>query len=155
MDRVRDDANTAKARQAAEARAKELLGKAKAGDLRAAAREMKLEVKSSELFTRDGSITDLGSAMSFAQAFTAPVGTLVGPVAAGNNQVVYRVAERQLPDTPPTEEEKRIIRDTVVGNRQNEAFELYREALRARLQQEGKLKIFQDRVDQFVNNRRV
>jgi peptidyl-prolyl cis-trans isomerase D len=153
-ERVKSDCNAAKGRQVAETRAKELADKAKSGDLRAVAREYKLEVKSAEPFTREGSIAGLGSAASFAVAFTAPVGSVQGPAQVGDNYVIYRVGERVNPDTPLSPEEQKIIRSTLLGNRQTEAFEVYREALRARLQKQGKLKIFQDRVDRFVSNKR-
>jgi peptidyl-prolyl cis-trans isomerase D len=153
-DRVRNDANAAKAREAAERRANELFERAKQGDLRAAARDFRLDVKTSDPFNREGMVADIGSAMSFSSAFTAPVGSVSGPVAAGDNYVVYRVAERTGPPTPPSAEEKEIIRETLLGNRQSEAFQIYREELRSRLEREGNLKVFQDRVDRFVNTRR-
>jgi peptidyl-prolyl cis-trans isomerase D len=153
-ERVKNDCNTAKAHQVAEARAKEVADKAKSGDLKAVAREFKLEVKSAEPFTREGSIAGVGSASSFATAFTAPVGSVQGPVPAGENYVIYRVGERVSPDTQLSAEERQTIRSTLLGNRQTEAFEVYREALRARLQKQGKMKIFQDRVDRFVSNKR-
>ena len=151
---VKNDANLAKARQLAEARAKEVFAKAKAGDLRAAAREFQLEVKSAEPFAHSATITGLGLATSFAAAFTAPAASVQGPVAAGDNYVVYRVGERIGPDAPLSNEERKIIHDTLLGNRQNEAFEVYREELKARLQKQGKLKVFQDRVDRFVKSGR-
>jgi len=154
--KVQSDCNNAKARLAAEARAKEAVDKAKAagGDLKKAAREFRIETKSSEPITREGSIPNVGPASSLAAAFTAPVGAVLGPVAAGDGQVIYKVLEHIEPDQSQSADEKKIIRDQMLGNRQNEAFEIYKEELTERLKKQGKIKIYQERVDRFVKNSR-
>ncbi|MBI3693546.1 MAG: peptidylprolyl isomerase [Acidobacteria bacterium] len=156
MDRVKTDTIAAKAREAVEARAQKLLERAQAlgGDLKKAAKEFGAEVKTSDAFPRDGSIPGLGPASSVAQAFTAPAHTLAGPVAAGADRAVYKVIERIEADMAGFEGEKGIIRENIAGTRQNEAFEVFKDELRERLKRQGKIKIYQDRVDRFVGGGR-
>lgn len=151
-DRVRNDVLSVKARDAAEARAKQLLERAKAldGDLKKAAKEFGAEVKTSEPFTREGSIPGLGGASTVGAAFTSPPHSVHGPVSAGADQVVYKIVERQEADMQGFEAASKQLRETLLGSRQNEAFEVFKDELRERLKKQGKIKIYQDRVDRFV-----
>jgi len=155
VERVRTDANGLKARQAAEKRAKDLAEQTKSGgDIRKAAKQIGLEAKTSDWFTREGSIPGVGPASSVGEAFTAVLGSVVGPVSAGGDQIVYRVLERQEGESAASVEEKKTIRQTLVGTRQNEAFEVFKEELRERLRKQGKLKVHQNRLDRFVSANR-
>ena len=155
-DRVRADVATAKSRQLAEERARQLADKAKAagGDLAKVAKELKLEAKTSETFTRDGSIPGLGSASALREAFTAPAGQVLGPATSGADHIVYKVTERIPADAAASVDEQKFIRESMVSNRQNEIFEIFKEELRERLKREGKVKIHQDRLERFVSSRR-
>lgn len=152
LERVRADANTAKSRQVAEERARQLAAKAKAsgGDLRRAARELQLEVKVSEPFTREGSVPGMGAASTVADAFKAAVGTVSGPSSSGADQIVYKLIERIPADMAAFEQDKKSLKESVLGNRQSEAFEMFKEELRERLKKAGKVKIHQDRVDRLM-----
>jgi hypothetical protein len=50
------------------------------GDLRKAAKDFKLDVKTSPAFDRNGAVEGLGQAVSFVDAFTKPDGSVFGPV---------------------------------------------------------------------------
>jgi peptidyl-prolyl cis-trans isomerase D len=152
LEKVKSDAQTAKARELARLRAKELAEKARAagGDLRKAAGQYKLEVKTSDFFARDGVVPGAGAGMALAEAFTAPLHSIVGPLTPGSEEVVFRVLERSLAQPTPTAEEKKNIRENLVGTRQNEAFEVFKDELRERLKRQGKIKIYQERVDRWA-----
>lgn len=152
LEKVKTDTQAAKARELARMRAKELAEKAKAsgGDLRKAAKEYKLEVKTSDFFARDGVVPGAGAGLALAEAFTAPQHSIVGPITPGADEVVYRVLERSLAQPTPTPEEKKTIRENLLGTRQNEAFEVFKDELRERLKRQGKIKIFQERVDRWA-----
>ena len=154
-ERVKNEVRVAKAREATAARAQKLLERAKAlnGDLRKAAKEFGLEVKSSDLFARQGSIPGLGSASAVSEAFTAPPHSLLGPVPAGADYVVYKIIERVEPDMAGFNAESKTIRNMILGTRQNEVFEVFKDELRERLKKQGKVKIYQDRIDRFVGGR--
>jgi peptidyl-prolyl cis-trans isomerase D len=150
-DRVKNDCNTAKARDLVKARADKLAERAKAfGDLRKAAREFGVEVKSSDLFTRDGSIPGLGGASTVSDAFNVPPHSVVGPVRAGADFAVYQVTERVGADMSLFASESKVLHDTMTGTRQNEAFDIFKDELRKRMEKEGKVKVYQSRVDRFV-----
>ncbi len=156
LERVKYDVTVAKAGELAEERAKQLAERAKAlGDLQKAAKEMKLEVKKTELFTRDGSIPGLGTAASIPEAFTAPPHSLLGPKTVGADRIVFQVVERVPADARLMEVEGKGIRETMLGTRQNEVFEVFRQDLLDRQKKQGKIKIFQDRVDRFVASNRA
>ncbi len=150
-DKVKNETTQAKARQLAEARAKELAEKARtAGDLRKVAKDYKLEVKTSDFFARDGSVPGVGAGVALGEAFSAPLHGIVGPVSQGADQIVYRILERSLAQSTAAPDEKRSIREGMVGTRQNEAFEVFKDELRERLKRQGKIKIYQERVDRWV-----
>jgi len=151
-DRVKNECNTAKARELVKTRAQELADKAKSlgGDLSKAAKELKIEVKTSDAVTREGSIPGLGGAATIADAFTAPVHSIIGPLPEGADYVVCKIVERTDPDMNLFAAGSQQLRETMVGNRQNEVFEIFRDELRRRLEKEGKVKIYQARIDRFV-----
>ncbi|MDQ6759228.1 MAG: peptidylprolyl isomerase, partial [Acidobacteriota bacterium] len=68
------------------------------GDLNAVAKSLGASVKTSDFFTRAGAIEGVGSASYFADAFAKPVGSVVGPVGTGTQNVVAKVADKQKPD---------------------------------------------------------
>jgi peptidyl-prolyl cis-trans isomerase D len=151
-DRVKADATQAKARQMAEARAREIVARAQAAgsDLRKAAKEFRLDVQTSEPFTRDGAVPGVGAGVTLAEAFTAPIHGVVGPIHQGNDQIVYRLLERVVPDAGPSADEKRALREGILGTRQNEAYEVFKDELRERLKRQGKIKTYQERIDRWV-----
>ena len=156
-DRVKGDANTAKAKQVAETRAQQLAEKSRAlgGDLQRAAKEIQLEAKKTELFTRDGSVPGVGAASLLSPAFSVAIGSLQGPLAVGNDQIVYKVIERQAADMSRLEAESVGIRTGLREKRQTEGYEIFKEDLKDRLTKLGKVKIHQDRVDRFVSSNKT
>jgi hypothetical protein len=89
---IRTKLNGEKLQQLLTRKGNELLAKAKAaGDLKKAAKELGLEVKSPDEFTRTGAVEGVGSATTLADAFTKPVNTLIGPIPAQGSVVVAQV----------------------------------------------------------------
>ena len=150
-DRVTTDYRREKAVELAKTRAEELAKRAKAGEnFAAAAKALGLEVKSSEPVARTGSIPDAGSAKQFSAAFTMPVGQAADPVAVGSNWVVYRVAEHNPVSQDDFEKQKSKIEAQVLQQKRQTAYDLFRTALRTRLQQEGKLRVNQDNLKRLT-----
>src|SRR6185436_20992436 len=81
-------------------KANELYQKASSmgGDLRAAAKALGFEVKTSEDFDRQGAVEGVGPASMFLDVFNKPAGTLVGPVAVPDTRVVARIASKSEAD---------------------------------------------------------
>jgi len=102
------------------ARAKEL------NDLKKAAAELKLPVKSSGLVGQDGQVTDLG-AMSGpgAVAFTLGKGGISGPINAGQTGVVLSVTEKQEPTADELAKNFDATREQLLSQQREEIFRVY------------------------------
>ena len=139
-DRVASDYRHGKAVELAKSRAEDLAKRAKSGEnFAAAAKALGFEVKTSEPIARTGSIPDVGSAKQFAAAFTLPVGQTGDPIPFGQNWTVYRVAQHDPVNQDDFEKQKAKIEEQVLQRKRQTAYDLFRTALKARLQQEGQL----------------
>jgi peptidyl-prolyl cis-trans isomerase D len=146
-DQVASDYRREKARELAKTRADELAKRAKSGEnFATAAKALGFEVKTTEPISRSGSIPDAGSAKQFSAAFAMPVGHAGDPVSLGTNSVVYRVAQHDPVNQDDFEKQKSKIEAQVLQQKRQTAYELFRTALRTRLQQEGKLRLNQDNL---------
>jgi parvulin-like peptidyl-prolyl isomerase len=141
-DRVLADYRHEKATDLAKSRAEELAKRAKSGeDLAKAAKALGFEAKASDLFSRTGSVSDLGGAAQLGPAFTLSVGQTTDAVSLGVNWAVYRVLERQEANPADLAKQQQDIQQQVLNARRTMAFEAFRTALDNRTKQEGKLKL--------------
>jgi len=151
-DRVASDYRREKAVDLARSRAEELAKRAKSGEnFAAAAKALGFESKTSEPFSRTGSIPDVGSAKQFASAFTMPVGQAGDPVALGQNWTVYRVAQHDPVNQDDFEKQKSKIEEQVLQRKRQAAYDLFRTALKSRLLQEGQLHFNADNLKRLIN----
>ncbi len=151
-DRVASDYRHEKAVELARSRAEELAKRAKSGEnFAAAAKALGFEVKTSEPFSRTGSIPDMGSAKQFAAAFTLPVGQTGDPIPLGQNWTVYRVAQHDPVNQDDFEKQKAKIEEQVLQRKRQVAYDLFRTALKARLQQEGQLHYNAENLKRLIN----
>ena len=151
-DRVASDFRHEKAVELAKTRAEELAKRAKSGEnLAAAAKGLGLEVKTSEPISRTGSIPGVGSAKQFAAAFALPVGQTGDPIALGQNWAVYRVAQHDPVNQDDFEKQKAKIEEQVLQRKRQAAYDLFRTALKARLQQEGQLHFNAENLKRLIN----
>jgi peptidyl-prolyl cis-trans isomerase D len=139
-DRVASDFRHEKAVDLAKSRADDLAKRAKGGEnFATAAKALGLEVKSSDPIAQTGSIPDLGSAKQFPAAFSLPVGQSGDPIPLGQNWTVYRVAQHDPVNQADFEKQKAKIEEQVLQRKRQTAYDLFRTALKSRLQQEGQL----------------
>ncbi len=151
-DRVASDYRHEKAVELAKARAEELAKRAKSGEnFAAAAKALGFEVKTSEPISRTGSIPDVGSAKQFAAAFALPVGQVGDPVPLGQNWTVYRVAQHDPVNQDDFEKQKAKIEEQVLQRKRQAAYDLFRTALKARLQQQGQLHFNAENLKRLIN----
>jgi peptidyl-prolyl cis-trans isomerase D len=122
------------------------------GDLQKAAREMGIEVKTSTEVDRQGAIEGVGQATSIESIFTKPVGSLIGPVAVGGNQVIARVVSQTPADMAGLTAQLETIRNDLKQQKARDRAQLFEDGLKKRLEQEGKLKIHQDVVTRLVKS---
>jgi len=95
-------------------------------DLRKAAAEMNIAVKTSDLVGKDGQVPDLG-AMSGpgAVAFSLPKGAISGPINAGRVGVVLSVVDKQEPSAEDIAAHFNQMREQLLGEQHEEVFRVY------------------------------
>jgi peptidyl-prolyl cis-trans isomerase D len=151
---VRNKASQDKIQEILNKKAAELLAKAQAmgGDLAKAAKEMGLEVKSSPDLNRSGAIEGVGSVSSLPEAFTKPVGTLVGPVTVPGGRVIAKI-DAQIPaDLSELPAQTAALREQIRQQKTKDRGTMFEDGLKKRLQEERKLKINQDVLTRLVQS---
>ena len=107
-------------------------------DLKKAAAEMNIPVKTSDLVGKDGQVPDLG-AMSGpgAVAFSLPKGTISGPINSGRTGIVLSVIDKQEPS--PEEVAKNFVqtREQLLNDQHEEIFRVYIAGLSEKYQSSG------------------
>jgi peptidyl-prolyl cis-trans isomerase D len=150
-DRVLADYRHEKAVDLAKTRAEELGKRVKSGEnFASAAKALGFEVKTSDAFSRTGSIPEAGSAKQFSAAFKLPVGQAGDPVFLGSNWVVYRVAQHDPINEEDFAKQKAAIETQALQVKRQAAYELFRSTLESRLRQEGKLHINQENLKRLT-----
>jgi peptidyl-prolyl cis-trans isomerase D len=129
----------------------ELSEKARAEhNLRAAAKAVGATVKTSELVRADQQIPDLGEVSRVPNILNMKPGEISGPVNAGDKGIVVAMLERQEPAEADFKSGKENVREPLLAQKKNEVLDVYVSELRARMEREKKLKVFEDRVQRFT-----
>jgi peptidyl-prolyl cis-trans isomerase D len=133
-------------------KAKELADKAQAngGDLAAAAKSMGFEMKTSAEVDRAGAIEGLGSAAILMDAFSKPVGAIIGPVQIADSKVVCKVVEKVPADASGLEAQRISIRDQIKSQKGQTRNSLFEEGVRDALIKDGKIKIHEDVMNRLI-----
>jgi peptidyl-prolyl cis-trans isomerase D len=151
-ERVASDYRHEKAVELAKSRADELAKRTKSGEnFATAAKALGLDAKTSEPISRTGSIPDVGSAKQFPAAFTLAVGQTGDPIPLGQNWAVYRVAQHDPVNQDDFDKQKAKIQEQVLQRKRQTAYELFRTALKTRLQQEGQLHYNAENLKRLTN----
>jgi peptidyl-prolyl cis-trans isomerase D len=149
-DKIVTELKQQKATELARTKAEDLSKRVKAGEkFEAAAKSLGLEAKTSDLFSRDGSISGAVSGKQVSAAFQLKTGDVGSPLNLGANWFVYRIADKQEPNPADFEKQKKDLTEQVLQTKRNLAFEAFRTSLEARLKQEGKLQIMSDKLKGF------
>ena len=136
--------------------AKELVDKARStGDFAKVAKSMGLDVKTSEPFTRSGSVKDVGSATYLQEAFTRPDGSIIGPIATPEGTVVAKIVGHIQPDMSKLAEQRASIRDDLKSQKARDRNSLFEAGVRDELARQGKIKIYQDVINRLITNYRT
>ncbi len=131
------------------AKAAELL-KQNGGDMKAAAKAVGGEVKSTDFFTRSGAAEGIGSAASSATYFNKPVGTVFGPLPACNQTIVGKVADQQDADMSKFAQERDSIIEQLKGKKKADRISLLEDSILTDLIQRGKVKKHQAVIDRLI-----
>ncbi|HTA67626.1 MAG TPA: peptidyl-prolyl cis-trans isomerase [Bryobacteraceae bacterium] len=124
--------------------------KANGGDLKAAAKTLGMEVKSTDLFGRNGVAEGIGAASYFGDAFDKPVGSIIGPINAGAQTVVAKIVERQEPDMSKLAQERDAIVLALKGKKTAERQVMLRDSILSTLIQQGKVKMHRDVINRLI-----
>jgi peptidyl-prolyl cis-trans isomerase D len=154
LDEVRDkivaSLKQEKAQEMARQKADELAKRIKAGEkFDAAAKALGLDAKTSDDFSRAGSISGVGSGKQLSAAFNMKEGEVSAPVNLGTNWLVYRVESKVVPNPADFEKQKKDLAEQVLNDKRGLAYEAFRTSLEQRLKQEGKLKLMPERLKGF------
>ena len=121
------------------------------GNLRRVANRYRLRTRESDFVTGGDDIPDLGGAQILgAEAFQAEPGTILGPVRAEADWVVYRVEAHLDADMSGFEEAREKLRSDALRDKRDEAFEIYKAVARKRYEQEGKIRTYTDRINSYL-----
>jgi len=107
-------------------------------DLKKAAAEMNVTVKTSDLVGRDGQVADLG-AMSGAAgvAFTLPANGISGPVNEGPNGGVLQLVDKQQPTPDDLAKNFQATKDKLLNAQREEVFTVFAGTLMDRYEKAG------------------
>ncbi len=119
-------------------------------DFSKAAKALSLDVKTSDLVARDGSVTGAGTARQFLAAFNVAAGKTGDPISLGADWLVYKVVDHQQPNPDDFDKQKKDIEDQILNSKRQLAFESFRTALETEMRREGKLTYNQDVMKQLT-----
>jgi peptidyl-prolyl cis-trans isomerase D len=147
-DRVREEYVDEQARERASAKATELaeaLGRQEKKDLKRAAQALKVEVKTSRAITRTAAIPAVGNPTQLDPAlFTRNAGEVAGPFPTAGGHVVLQVASREAPKEEDFPNQQATIEQRLLQAKKQQAFSVFEDNLRNRLESEGDLVIYYD-----------
>ena len=149
-DKVVSEFKQQKSNEFAKSKAEELEKRVKAGEkFAAAAKALGLDPKTSDSFARNGSVANLGSGKQLAPAFALKIGQVGPALSLGSNWAVYQVVERQEVNPADFDKQKKEITDTLLKQKRELAFSAFQTSLNDRLKQEGKLKLYPEKMSVF------
>jgi len=121
------------------------------GDLKAVAKSVGLEVKTSDFISRDSAIEGIGSAVYLADAFTKPVGTVIGPLAAGGAaNLLGKIVDRQPADMSKLAQERDTIVTQLKSQKAQQRSMLFQDSVLTTLIRQGKIKKHQDTINRLI-----
>jgi peptidyl-prolyl cis-trans isomerase D len=150
--KVREAFINNKVGEMAQAKAKDVLDQLKAngGDLQKVAKAMGFEVKTTSEFDQKGAAEGIGPAAMVLEAFSKPVGGIVGPVPANEKAIICRVAARTSADMSQLPAERNVIVERLKGKNASERKDLFEDGVVAQLVKDGKIKKHEDAIARLV-----
>ena len=124
------------------------------GDIKAAAKAVGGEVKSTDFFTRSGAAEGIGSAAILGDVFEKPVGTVFGPLTAANQTIVGKIVDRQPVDMSKFAQERDQIVLQLKSKKAADRQSLLQDSVLTDLIQRGKVKKHQQVIDRLIGQYR-
>jgi peptidyl-prolyl cis-trans isomerase D len=120
------------------------------GDFDKAAKELKIEVKTSTDVDRQGAVEGVGTASTIPDAFSKPVGAIIGPQSVSGGELVAKIVSKTPANMAELPAKMASIRDELKQQKQRDRAQLFQDGLKARLTADGKVKIHQDVIARIV-----
>jgi peptidyl-prolyl cis-trans isomerase D len=143
----------------AQSRAQEILNQSKnAEDFERLAKAEGLEIKSDTNFN---TYTFPGAAQGGLQASNQARSALAAlkegevaksPIKVGAAYLIFAAKKRTDADLSKLAQEREGVRQALLNERQNQAYDAFTKAARKRYEDQGKIKIYQDRIDKFFKD---
>jgi peptidyl-prolyl cis-trans isomerase D len=150
QEQVVNDLKQEESGKLAKTKAEELAKRVKAGEkFEAAAKALGLEAKTSDLISRNDSISGAASGKQLGEAFQMKPGDVGAPMSLGTNWMVFRVEAKEEPNPNDFEKQKKSLAEQLLQTKRSVAFEAFKTALEARLKQEGKVKLMPEKMGGF------
>jgi hypothetical protein len=142
----------------AQARAQEILKQAKnAVDFERLAKAEGLEVKSDTNFNTYSFPGAAGSGLQVSNQARAALTALKegevakAPIKVGASYLIFAAKKREEADLSKLPQEREGIRQGIIAERQGLVYDAFIKATRKRYEDQGKIKIYQERIDKFFN----
>jgi peptidyl-prolyl cis-trans isomerase D len=151
---IREAVLSQKAGQLMQQKVKEAQDKLKTvnGDLAGLAKQLGAELKTSDLVTREGAITGLGSAVAVDQGYSLNIGEVFGPIVAPSGTFFAKVVEKVPADLTQLAAMRAQMVQAIKYRQARERRELFNEGLVQRLIKEKKVKVYEDNVKKLVGS---
>ena len=156
--RVKEDYLNDRSQTIATDKSNEALKRIKAGeDMAKVAKSMKLTMAEPPAFTRADSIDGLGGAQYVEDAFTKPVGTVLGPIKVTGSgpfpvAVIYKVVDQQRVNPANLPNERAAILLTLKQEKGQREDALFQDSIMTRLISEKKVVIHKDAIKRILAN---
>ena len=126
----------------------------KTGDLDAAAKATGATAKNSDPFTRTGAAEGLGPAEYLHEAFSSPIGTVIGPLPMLDGQAIVKVTGKTPADPVQfAAQREKIVQELREQHAQRDN-QLFEDSVMTKLINEGKLKYHKEVMDRILERQR-
>jgi hypothetical protein len=120
------------------------------GDVKATAKSVGLEVKTSDFVSRNSAIEGIGSTIILGDSFDKPVGTVVGPLGAGGGTLLGKIVDRQTADMSKLPQERDTIVTQLKSQKAQQRSMLFQDSVLTTLIRQGKVKKHQDTINRLI-----
>ena len=153
---IKDTLTTQQVAQVAIKKAQEAADRLRKGeDILKVAKSLNLEVTTSSEFGRTDAVEGLGEAVYLSDAFSAPVGTILGPTYVQNRMVVSKVIAKTPANLAALGAERDGLLHEIKRKKAQDVNELLLDSIVNELQNQGKVKVYRKEIQQMLaTNRR-
>jgi len=147
---VEEDYRSDQSKVIATHKAQEFAAKCKTGDFKKLAKDAGYTVKESKDFTQQDQAADQIPGSSLAAAFTLAPGQTSDVIDLGSSSVVFQVISHTAAEGADFPKQQDQIRQQLLDQKRNLAFEIYRKNLKQQMIRSGELKMNDNAMKQFL-----